>query len=302
MDPSGRQLAERRAKLAKLRGEIFVYDRDITSAPPVTLVDEFQETFGTADQQKHAAEADSGGLLLPEHKIFFAKNDLPPPGAVSDFENNALVTEASRRNYHKSVHHQMELRQPGPPAEAAETAGEDLGYQSSASSPGESKSRTISTRNTVIEMEDGSSPPPGRIAGDSLSQSLPEGFLKVVKTELAQSLGAIAERAKSRGIYDPGRLFESGSTSADEVTPVRDLLGSRGEEQSGGGDDTEREYFQQMTRLQGRVRDSVVGRSKSFQHFLHQSFSGETRRRSRDERPMGEEREGMDTVGPPAAL
>ena len=47
---SSRLLAERRAKLAKLRGEIFVQDRDITSAPALTLVDEFHETFGAADR------------------------------------------------------------------------------------------------------------------------------------------------------------------------------------------------------------------------------------------------------------
>ena len=39
-------MAERRAKLAKLRSEHFVAGREVTSAPRVTSVDEFSQVRG----------------------------------------------------------------------------------------------------------------------------------------------------------------------------------------------------------------------------------------------------------------
>ena len=300
---SSRLLAERRAKLAKLRGEIFVQDRDITSAPALTLVDEFHETFGAADQRHGLAAGETGGLNHAEHRIFYAANGRPPPPAVSNLDTNLLVAEANKRGQHKISQQHTEDQQPPQVVDyiedmscmamekgnihpaSAEGGVEDLGYQSSLSSPSD---RRHPSTCTVISM-----PTQGATRGpDSLSQSLPEGVLKAVKTDLAQSLSAIAERAKSRGIFDPGRLFDNGgAATAAEVTSVRNFSSRKGEEEEeereGGGDETEQEYFRRMTRLQGRVRDSVVSRSQSFQHFLHQSFSGsgsgDARRRSKEE-------------------
>jgi hypothetical protein len=291
-EDAGRLLAERRAKLAKLREEVSVHDRDITSAPPVTLVDEFHETFGAADQRHGGAALTSDLAALPaDHKIFYAKDGSkgPPPASLSDLDHNALVREASQRSHHKSSLTQQDDLQLSPPADHRGTADligsaaegglaaslvEDLGYQSSASSPSESKGRHGcaggGTRNRAIDMDAESTRMPAAAAATvNLSQSMPEGILKAVKTDLAQSLGAIAEKAKSRGIYDPIRLFENGGVSSTEVTLMREEEG-----EGGRGDKTERDYFQRMSRLEGRVRESVVGRSQSFQHFLHQSFSG----------------------------
>jgi len=313
-EDAGRLLAERRAKLAKLREEVSVHDRDITSAPPVTLVDEFHETFGAADQ-RHGGAAPTGDLaaaLPTDHKIFYAKDGSskgPPPASLSDLDHNALVREASQRNHHKSSLTQQDDLQLSPPADHRGTAdligsaaegglvtslAEDLGYQSSASSPSESKGRHGcaggGTRNRVIDI-DVESTKMAAAATVNLSQSMPEGILKAVKTDLAQSLGAIAEKAKSRGIYDPIRLFENGGGSATEVTVMREEEG-----EGGRGDKTERDYFQRMSRLEGRVRESVVGRSQSFQHFLHQSFSGVGGAKGEEARRRRSRVEQLDTA------
>ena len=95
-------LAERRAKLAKLRGEHFVAGRDITSAPTVTNVDEFEQKFGAADwtKSKPTAGIHNDGT---SHKIFYAeKNNKGIGRKTSDFEFNPLVNEASRRGRHNS--------------------------------------------------------------------------------------------------------------------------------------------------------------------------------------------------------
>ena len=44
-------LAERRAKMARLRSEHFVAGRDVTSAPRVTSVDEFSQVRGAGGQK-----------------------------------------------------------------------------------------------------------------------------------------------------------------------------------------------------------------------------------------------------------
>ncbi len=311
-EDAGRLLAERRAKLAKLREEVSVHDRDITSMPPVTLVDEFHETFGAADQ-RHGGAAPTSDLAAPlpaDHKIFYAKDGSKgqPPASLSDLDHNALVREASQRNHHKSSLTQQDDLQLSPPADHRGTADligsaaegglatslvEDLGYQSSASSPSESKGRHGCAgggpRNRVIDMDAESTKMPAAAATVNLSQSMPEGILKAVKTDLAQSLGAIAEKAKSRGIYDPIRLFEGGSST--EVTVMREE-----EEEGGRGDKTERDYFQRMARLEGRVRESVVGRSQSFQHFLHQSFSGVGGAKGEEARRRRSRVEQLDTA------
>ena len=43
-------LAERRAKLARLRSEHFVAGRDVTSAPSLTSVDEFSQVSDTREE------------------------------------------------------------------------------------------------------------------------------------------------------------------------------------------------------------------------------------------------------------
>jgi hypothetical protein len=288
-----------------------VHDRDITSAPAVTLVDEFHETFGAADQRHGGAATASDLAPLPaDHKIFYAGSSKgPPPASLSDLDHNALVREASQRNHHKSSSTQQDDLQLSPPADHRGTADligsaaegglaaslvEDLGYQSSASSPSESKGRHGcaggGTRNRVIDI-DVESTKMAAAATVNLSQSMPEGILKAVKTDLAQSLGAIAEKAKSRGIYDPIRLFENGGGSATEVTVMREEEG-----EGGRGDKTERDYFQRMSRLEGRVRESVVGRSQSFQHFLHQSFSGVGGAKGEEARRRRSRVEQLDTA------
>ena len=86
-------LAERRAKLARLRGELSVQDRDITSAPSLTVVDEFQEEFSSAD--KRSGVIDKGEPQQQRnHTIFYAEQGARKE---SDLEFNKLVSEASRR-------------------------------------------------------------------------------------------------------------------------------------------------------------------------------------------------------------
>ena len=75
-------LAERRAKLAQLRGELYVHDRDITSAPSLTVVDEFQEDFSSADRRSGLVDGEKPGHI-DEHKIFYAERN---GRKESDFE------------------------------------------------------------------------------------------------------------------------------------------------------------------------------------------------------------------------
>ena len=65
-------LAERRAKMAKLRSEHFVAGRDVTSAPHITSVDEYADTFGAAEHRKYDDLDDFGAIGHEEQKIFYA--------------------------------------------------------------------------------------------------------------------------------------------------------------------------------------------------------------------------------------
>ena len=70
MEPNKKELAaERRAKLAKLRQAQSLQDRDITSAPSLTKVDEFHEEFGAADKRDAGVEVDVGHGVVDKHKI-----------------------------------------------------------------------------------------------------------------------------------------------------------------------------------------------------------------------------------------
>jgi hypothetical protein len=280
-------LAERRAKLAKLRGEVFVQDRSITSAPNLTLVDEFHETFGTADQRHSGVETVNTDLTSTDHKIFSRLGAQPLPVShvcLSNLETNVLVAEANKRDQQKiSGQQDPQLQQEMHSPEVALTAedtlarlgqGDDQDYQAFLSPPNESQAGEAAQRQSSINVSATIQEGLIRVA-DGLSQSLPEGCLK---TDLAQSLGTIAEQAKSRGIYDPGRLFEGEGVGGDC-----------------GGDVTEREYFQRMRRMQG-VRDAMVGRSQSFQCFIHQSFNEAGSRDARwpaKENNVGDRRVGV---------
>ena len=95
-------LAERRAKLAKLRGEHFVHDRDFTSAPSVTVVDEFEYKFGAAKSEKIDDSLDiTAGTA---HKIFYAESkDRKAERKPSNLEFNSLVNEANQRGRQSSA-------------------------------------------------------------------------------------------------------------------------------------------------------------------------------------------------------
>ena len=100
MDEQRRQeddaAAERRAKLARLRGELSVQDRDITSAPSLTVVDEFQQEFSAADKRSGLVDRRAaGGSDSGRHTIFYA--DKKGSRKESDLDYNPLVHEATRR-------------------------------------------------------------------------------------------------------------------------------------------------------------------------------------------------------------
>jgi len=61
-------LAERRAKMAKLRSEHFVAGRDVTSAPHITSVDEYADTFGAVEHRKYDDLDDFGAIGHEEQK------------------------------------------------------------------------------------------------------------------------------------------------------------------------------------------------------------------------------------------
>ena len=88
-------LAERRAKLAKLREEHFVSGGDITSAPDITSVDEYRAKFQAA--RKASGQSEGGrGQETEDHRIFFAhgrRNN----NKQSDLTFNPLIAEAKQR-------------------------------------------------------------------------------------------------------------------------------------------------------------------------------------------------------------
>ena len=104
MDTDVAVLAERRAKLAKLREEHFVSERDITSAPDITSVDEYRAKFQAARKQSGQLEG-GRGQETDEHRIFFAQGrrktnnhqPQPQPQSQSDLTFNPLIAEAKQR-------------------------------------------------------------------------------------------------------------------------------------------------------------------------------------------------------------
>jgi len=318
-------LAERRAKLAKLRGEHFVHDRDITSAPSVTVVDEFRYEFAAADWQKTDITHDASNPV-ESHKIFYAENNKKNNNnrKPSDLEFNALVNEANRRGgkhsatsrddiiqldddvdgfsiasslsgvlggdrfehkyeYNKntglSFDHKEKLvtdknyensteeRRQRKLTRASTFAGgndpsdeqnsskrnqienekstkiyqdgqyvlssEDLGYQSSASSPNESKrkmSMYSPPNDECTDMKKSGQLLKVEKAMDPLSMSLPETFLKTVKSDLSESIKSNTS-TRSKVVYDP-RMF----TGQAKVAPNNSL-------------DPEKDYFEKMNKF-----------------------------------------------------
>jgi len=317
-------LAERRAKLAKLRGEHFVHDRDITSAPSVTVVDEFRYEFAAADWQKTDITRDTSDNI-ESHKIFYAENNKNNnTRKTSDLEFNALVNEANRRGGRHSAtgrddiiqldddidgfsitsslsgvggvdkfehkneiyknpglsfdykdnlindnnnEHSNEERRQRKLTRASTFAGgndpsndqisskknpienekstkiyqdgqyvlssEDLGYQSSASSPNESK-RKMSIYNSqndeCTDIKKSGQLLKVEKAMDPLSMSLPETFLKTVKSDLSESIKSNTS-TRSKVVYDP-RMFAGQA----KVAPNNSL-------------DPEKDYFEKMNKF-----------------------------------------------------
>ena len=84
-------LAERRAKLAKLREEHFVSGGDITSAPDITSVDEYRAKFQAASKQSGQLE---GGLAeeREQHRIFFSQGRRNRKNPQSQFQSQSDLT------------------------------------------------------------------------------------------------------------------------------------------------------------------------------------------------------------------
>jgi len=351
-------LAERRAKLAKLRGEHFVHDRDITSAPSVTVVDEFKYEFAAADWQKHTVAGDTS-KDLEDHKIFYAENNNERNRKTSDLEFNALVNEANRRggrqsasirddisnlddegdefsitssmsgvggvdrlehkdeiykNPEKSFEYTSDMRNGNhseyPTEEtrqrkltrASTFAGhnnhsdksykrnplenekstkiyqdgqyvlstEDLGYQSSASSPNESKRKMSLIRMQNDETTDMKKSGPllkVEKAMDPLSMSLPETFLKTVKSDLSESIKSNTS-TRSKVVYDP-RMF----TGQSKVAPNHSL-------------DPEKEYFDKMNKFHRNEKN----------HNNYGSPQNKKENRPIDERTAGNEPSALECI------
>ena len=114
-------------------------------------------------------------------------------------------------------------------------SSEDLGYQSSTSSPNESKRKAESFKmrgETGMEMKKSGQMLKVEKAMDPLSMSLPETFLKTVKNDLSESIKSTTS-TRSKVVYDP-RMFNGQS----KVAPNNSL-------------DPEKEYFEKMHNFHG---------------------------------------------------
>ena len=235
-------LAERRAKMAKLRSEHFVAGRDVTSAPHITSVDEYADTFGAAEHKMYKDLDDFGAMGQDEHKIFYANGPklIRAENKKSDLSFNPLIDEANNRRKNKSdatettknIHSSNTITDDfsdesldnyidqgfakeiqnnvvekeksskfysdGEYLATNEDQGylgtnEDQGYQSAANSPSESQRRSTTTSAGSGDDDKGVVLKTSQLlkieqAMDPLSASLPESFLKSVKTDLSQSI------------------------------------------------------------------------------------------------------------------
>ena len=97
MEPNKKELAaERRAKLAKLRQALSLQDRDITSAPSLTKVDEFHEEFGAADKRDGGVEVDVGHGVVDKHKIFYNEGGRNTQSTSNDNNERRIYSDTGK--------------------------------------------------------------------------------------------------------------------------------------------------------------------------------------------------------------
>ena len=89
---------KRRAKFAQLKENLYVRDQEVTSAPDVKVVDEFQAVLEAAEKRKRTAERKK--QERNGHKIFYAETKKKnPDNKESDLDKNQLVKEAELRGH-----------------------------------------------------------------------------------------------------------------------------------------------------------------------------------------------------------
>ena len=249
--------AERRAKLAKLRQALSLQDRDITSAPSLTKVDEFQERYGAADKRNGLVNEPDTLINDGTHKIFYNETQVngreernrkyTDTGSIltedTDFEDESSPPSSPSRGTSASTLSARTAIIKSPASDSTDSSGrvgsstvkvyqngqyinsmEDLGYQSSISSPNDKRySPQESKKMSLLKVER---------SVDTFSQSLPETFFKTVKLDLSQSVGLPSGDAitKSKVLYDP-RIFRKDCATVDQI-PELDI----------GDDETEKEF------------------------------------------------------------
>ena len=283
-------MAERRAKMAKLRSEHFVADRDVTSAPHITSVDEYSDSFGVAERRERFRD-NIRDEATEDHKIFYAggNKNKDTENKKSDLSFNPLIAEASRRGKTAKTSNQdssageeylqgkvagngyddgtmeknisvvreqsSKFYQDGEYLNSP--AAEDLGYQSGVSSPNDSLRRAAENNNASnnVKNDEETVLKPKQLlklepAIDPLSVSLPETFLKSVKSDLSQSIKSTMS-TKSRVHYDP-RIFSNNKKNKDEPDHSN-------KKKDATATDPEKEYFEGMSRWYGEINSKFPG-------------------------------------------
>ena len=258
-------LAERRAKLAKLREEHLVLDRDITSAPDITSVDEYRARFNAA--RKRSGKLEEVGRM-EEHKIFFANGTKSGNKPRSDLSFNPLIDLAQQRKTRSAKSHPQEDSEDhlshlsdetlenievslvdgnGVKKYTEESSHDKVSggpekrskfYRDGeylSSSPGEDPGYQSAGNSPSESLKRGQEAKQSKLlniepAIDPMSVSLPETFLKAVKNDLSQSIKSTTS-TKSKVHYDP-RIFSG---------KKRKSL------------DPEKEYFNNMSKFYGEL-------------------------------------------------
>jgi len=245
MDESVAEQAERRAKAAKLRTDLSVQRGELTSAPPVTVVDEFYQKLSQGEQQRREA-SDGGKNALEQKKIFYAEKGKLDSKKKSDLSHNNLLDEAKSRSQGKgggfekgeeefSLSSAVSIREVTYQDGQYVGHQEDQGYQSSLSSPNESQMKRTgppASQKQLLTVQ--------KATADPFSQSLPESLLGAVKNfggDLSDSIRSNAS-TRSKVVFDP-RIFK---TSAPASSP-----------------DPEKEYFRQMNKFHSSSTASRQG-------------------------------------------
>ena len=127
---------------------------------------------------------------------------------------------------------------------------EDLGYGSGVSSPNESLKRSNEMNNAKVDQSITKNETPQLLklepAIDPLSVSLPETFLKSVKSDLSQSMKSTTS-TKSRVHYDP-RIFSSSEVKTEKKA------------------DPEKEYFANMSKFYGEMNEKFSDDDRAEDH------------------------------------